>query len=124
MAIAPSLPVALIGAAVAGAGNSVEWVAARTAVQERTPDRWMAMVMGLTESMSQLAPGLGIVLGGLITALTMSRVAFAVAAGGSLVFAAAVPIVFRRPVAAPPDAAPVVDEAPDLAARQRGKSLV
>lgn len=115
MAVAPSLPVALVGAAIAGAGNSVEWVAAKTAVQARTPDRWMAMVMGLTESTSQLAPGVGILLGGLITALTASRVAFAVAAGGSLLFAAAVPFVFRgtavprttepaRPMEAPEDA--------------------
>jgi MFS family permease len=95
MAVAPSLPVALAGAAIAGAGNSVEWVAARTAIQQRTPAGWMALMMGLTESMSQLAPGLGIALGGLITALAMSRVAFGVAAAGSLLFAAAVPVVLR-----------------------------
>lgn len=124
MAVAPSLPLALVGAAIAGAGNSVEWVAAKTAVQERTPDRWMAVVMGLTESMSQLAPGVGILLGGLITALTASRVAFAVAAGGSLLFAVAVPFVFRgaagsrRTESAPPIAVPGDVPLP------RGKSLV
>jgi MFS family permease len=97
MAAAPSLFVALIGAALAGAGNSVEWVAARTAVQERTPDRWMAMVMSLTDSMSQLAPGAGILLGGLITAVSTSRAAFAVAAAGSLMFAGLVPSALRQP---------------------------
>jgi MFS family permease len=123
MAVAPSLPLALVGAAIAGAGNSVEWVAAKTAVQERTPDRWMAMVMGLTESISQLAPGIGILLGGLITALTASRVAFAVAAGGSLLFAAAVPFVFRG--AAEPhrkEPAPPV-KVPGDVPLPRGKSL-
>jgi BCD family chlorophyll transporter-like MFS transporter len=124
MAVAPSLPLALVGAAIAGAGNSVEWVAAKTAVQERTPDRWMAMVMGLTESISQLAPGIGILLGGLITALTASRIAFAVAAGGSLLFAVAVPFVFRgvsgphRKEPAPPVGVPGDIPLP------RGKSLV
>ena len=125
MAVAPSLPLALIGAAVAGPGNSVEWVAAKTAVQERTPDRWMAMVMGLTESMSQLAPGIGILLGGLITALATSRVTFAVAAGGSLLFAAAVPLVFRpRRASAWSRAAPVEVAEPLRPPRDRGTSLV
>jgi MFS family permease len=122
MAVAPSLPLALIGAAVAGAGNSVEWVAAKTAVQERTPDRWMAMVMGLTESTSQLAPGLGILLGGVITALATSRVAFAVAAGGSLLFATAVPVAFRRAVR-PPEPPPA-DEESEPTPVHRGESLV
>jgi MFS family permease len=79
MAVAPSLAIALVGAAIGGAGNSVESIAARTAVQERTPDRWMALMMSLMDSMSQLAPGIGIVLGGVITQLTTSRAAFAAA---------------------------------------------
>jgi MFS family permease len=123
MAAAPSLPLALVGAAIAGAGNSVEWVAAKTAVQARTPDRWMAMVMGLTESTSQLAPGVGILLGGLITALTASRVAFAVAAAGSLMFAAAVPFVFRDS-AVPRRKEPAPVAVPGEVPLPRGKSLV
>ncbi|MGH2877255.1 MAG: MFS transporter [Solirubrobacteraceae bacterium] len=95
MAVAPSLAVALVGSAIAGAGNGVEWVAARTAMQERTPERWMAMTMGLSDSTSQLAPGIGIIVGGLITELTLSRISFAVAAAGSLAFGLAVPIVLR-----------------------------
>ncbi|MGP0048203.1 MAG: MFS transporter [Solirubrobacteraceae bacterium] len=87
LAVAPSLWVALIGAAVGGAGNSIEWVAARTAIQERTSERWMALVMSFADSISQLAPGLGILLGGVITTLADPRLAFAVAAVGSLSFA-------------------------------------
>src|SRR6185437_17098866 len=79
MAGAPTLILALCGAAVAGAGNSVEWVAWRTAVQERTPDRWMALVMSLADSMSMLAPGVGIVAGGLIAQFTSARAALGVA---------------------------------------------
>ncbi|MGH2856384.1 MAG: MFS transporter [Solirubrobacteraceae bacterium] len=98
MAVAPSLVWGLVGSGVAGTANGVEWVAARTALQERTPERWMALTMGLSDSASQVAPGIGIILGGVITALTVSRVAFAVAAGGAIAFAIATPIVMRSAV--------------------------
>jgi MFS family permease len=125
MAVAPSLPVALIGAALAGTGNSVEWVSVKTTVQERTPAHLMALMMGLSESISMLAPGIGIVLGGVITALASARLAIGVAAAGSLAFAVAVPIVFRQ-VSLPPLDAPVpADEEPDEEATwRRPQSLV
>jgi hypothetical protein len=84
----------------------------------------MAMVMGLTESTAQLAPGLGILLGGLITALATSRAAFAVAAGGSLLFAAAVPYVFRADAGSRADGPARAVELPDEVSVPRGKSLV
>ncbi|MGH2871057.1 MAG: MFS transporter [Solirubrobacteraceae bacterium] len=93
MAVAPSLPLALVGAVIGGAGNSVEFVAARTALQERASSEWMAILMGFWESVSLLAPGLGYMIGGVLTALTATRVAFAAGAGGTLVFAIAVPFV-------------------------------
>ncbi|MGZ4299704.1 MAG: MFS transporter, partial [Solirubrobacteraceae bacterium] len=120
---APSLIVALIGSAVAGAGNSVEWVAWRTAVQERTPDRWMALIMSLTDSMSMLAPGVGIVAGGLIAQFTSSRVAFGVASVGSLLFAIAVPFVFREVRGRHVERRPPVEVADD-AATPLDKTLV
>ena len=86
MAAAPSIEVAAVGAAFGGMANGIEIVAVRTAVQERTPESWMALVMSLNEAVAQAVPGVGIVLGGTITALTGPRVAFAVAAAGSLVF--------------------------------------
>jgi MFS family permease len=95
LAVAPTLVVAVIGAALAGMGNGVESIAAKTAVQEQASEQWMALVMSLNDSISQLAPGLGILLGGVITALATSRVAFGVAAAGSLAFALAVPVVLR-----------------------------
>ena len=68
MAGAPSLGVALVGTTLGGAGNGVQSVAARTALQEYTSEKWMAMVMSLNESLSQAAPGVGILLGGLLAA--------------------------------------------------------
>ena len=42
MAAAPSLAVAAIGAVAGGAGNGIESVAARTALQEQVQEQWMA----------------------------------------------------------------------------------
>jgi hypothetical protein len=84
MAVAPTLALAIIGAAIAGIGNGVEAVAARTALQEATEERWMALMLSLNESMFQSVPGAGILLGGTITALGSPRAALAVAGVGSL----------------------------------------
>ena len=57
MAAAPGLAVALVGAAIAGGGNGIEAVAARTTLQEQVEPSWMAMMMSLNESMYQAVPG-------------------------------------------------------------------
>jgi hypothetical protein len=84
MAASPTLTMAIVGAAVAGIGNGVESVAARTALQEETEERWMALMMSLNEALFQSIPGAGILLGGTITALGSPRAALAVAGVGSL----------------------------------------
>ena len=89
MALSPSLIPAVVAAAVAGVGNGVEAVAARTALQELVEERWMALIMSFSESLNEAAPGIGIVLGGAIAALTDSRVALAVGAGGAVMVAVA-----------------------------------
>jgi MFS family permease len=124
MAVAPSLIVALIGSAIGGAGNSVEWVAWRTATQERTPERWMALMTSLTDSMAMLAPGVGIIAGGLLAEFASSRVAFGVAAGGSFLFSALVPLAFRKARVRQPERRPSVEVSAEEAAIRRGKSLV
>jgi MFS family permease len=95
MAIAPSLAVAIIGAAIAGTGNGVEAVAARTSLQEHVEQQWMAMVMSLNESLFQAVPGLGILIGGTLTAVTGTRVALGVAAGGAFAVTGLAWIVLR-----------------------------
>ncbi|MBV9417285.1 MAG: MFS transporter [Solirubrobacterales bacterium] len=84
MATAPTLTVAIVGAAFAGIGNGVESVATRTALQEEVEERWMAMMMSLYEALFQSVPGAGILLGGAIMAVGSPRAALAVAAVGSL----------------------------------------
>jgi MFS family permease len=101
MAVAPSLFMALAGAALGGAGNGVEAVAERTALQEQVEPGWMALMMSINDSIFQIAPGGGIMLGGALTALSNPRVALAVAAGGALAVMGAAWIVLgpQRPAA-------------------------
>jgi MFS family permease len=87
MALAPNLGVALAGAAIAGVGNGIEMVAARTLLQQRVNPDWMALVMALNESIFQAAPGGGIVIGGAVAALAGPRVALGTAAAGSAAMA-------------------------------------
>jgi MFS family permease len=95
MAAAPALWIAIVGSAVAGVGNGIESVAARTALQEEVEPRWMALMMSFNESMLVLIPGLGILLGGAIAALAGPRAALAIGGAGSLVVTAAIWVVLR-----------------------------
>jgi Major Facilitator Superfamily len=88
MAAAPGLALALVGAVLAGCGNGIEAVAARTALQEYVEPNWMAMMMSLNESMFQAVPGGGILLGGTIASLASPRAALAVAGGGAFAITA------------------------------------
>ncbi len=97
MAIAPSIGVAIIGAVLGGASNGIEMVASRTALQERTEAGWMAMVMGLNESLVLAAPALGILLGGAITTLSDPRMALGVAALGAFGFTVLAWMALGRP---------------------------
>jgi Transmembrane secretion effector len=108
MALAPTVAVAIVGAAVAGVGNGIESVAGRTAVQELTEASWMALMMSLQESLYQTVPGAGILLGGTITALGSPRTALAVAGAGSLVVTLLVWVMLTDLA---PSAGPVEDAA-------------
>jgi MFS family permease len=99
MAVAPSLAVAIVGAALAGLANATELVAMRTALQEAVSEHWMALIVSLSESMLQAVPGAGIVLGGALAAAAGPRVAFAVGAAGAL--AVAIAMWARLSVASP-----------------------
>jgi MFS family permease len=87
LAVAPNLAVALIGAAMAGVANGVLSTAFMTETQDRTPRDWMALVTTLLQSIQQISPGVGILLGGLLAAAGSSRLAFGVAGAGCLLFA-------------------------------------
>ncbi len=84
MAVAPTIVVACTWAMLGGAGNGVQYVSVVTAIQQRTPAALQARVSGLFESIGAAMPGVGFVLGGLLTELASPRLAFAVAGGGLL----------------------------------------
>jgi Major Facilitator Superfamily len=89
LAAAPDLVIALIGAMLAGIANGVMSTAFMTETQDRTPRDWMTLVTTLLQSIRQISPGLGILLGGVLAAAGSSRLAFGVAAAGCLLFAGA-----------------------------------
>jgi MFS family permease len=118
MAAAPSLGIAVAGSVIAGVGNGTETIAARTTLQERTEERWMAMVMSFADSLYPVVTGVGIVTGGAIAALAGPRVALATAGAGALAITAIVWIVLRPPARAPRRAKP--DQASPEAAEPVG----
>jgi predicted MFS family arabinose efflux permease len=89
LAFAPTLAVALVGAAFAGMSNGLATVLFGVELQEIVPQSWMALAMSVNQSLLLLAPGVGIALGGLLGSLVSVRFAFGVSAVASLVFAAA-----------------------------------
>ncbi len=95
MALAPSLGVAIAGAAFAGVGNGIEAIAAHTELQELAEPEWMALTMSVNESVTQAAPGVGIVIGGTLAALAGPRVALAVAGIGALAVTCAAWLMLR-----------------------------
>jgi MFS family permease len=87
MAAAPGIVVACAASVLGGIGNGVQWVAHLTALQERTPAALQARIGGLMESISAVAPGVGYLVGGVLTAAVSTRLAFVVAGVGVLALA-------------------------------------
>ena len=72
---------------IGGAGNGIQWVAVMTALQEATPPEFQSRMSGLLESIGAAMPGVGFLLGGVLTVLGSPRTAFAFAGAGILVLA-------------------------------------
>jgi MFS family permease len=84
MAAAPALAAACAAAMVGGTGNGVQWVAMVSTVQELTAPSMQARVMSVLESLGAAMPGIGFLLGGLISNATAPRATFLVAGLGVL----------------------------------------
>jgi hypothetical protein len=122
MALAPSLGVAIAGAAGAGVGNGIVFVAMRTVLQEATPERWLALILSLNESILLAVPGIGIVTGGAIAAIAGPRAAFAAGAAGSLAIAGVMWLKLGgvdRDAGAPEGQKSAMNESPPLTAVTR-----
>ncbi|MHB1999942.1 MAG: MFS transporter [Solirubrobacteraceae bacterium] len=79
--VAPTLALASIAAVVGGVGNGVHWPAFLSSVQRLTPSHLQGQVMGAVGSLGVLCPSFGYAVGGLITALSDTRVAMLLAGG-------------------------------------------
>lgn len=95
MAVSPDLGYAIAAAAVAGAGNGVEAVSIRTALQEAVAPAWMTLMMSFSESMAEAVPGFGILLGGAVAAIAGPRVALATAGAGALLVTGLIALTLR-----------------------------
>ena len=95
MAASHGLAIAAVGSCIAGVGNGIQAVAARTALQEHVDQHWMGLMMGLNESLAQGVPGGGILIGGLLAETAGPRAALAVAGVGAAAAAAATWVVLR-----------------------------
>jgi MFS family permease len=82
LAAAPTLAAACTASIVGGAGNGVQWVSAISAVQELTVAGMQARVMSVLESIGAAMPGVGYLLGGLLTSAMSPRATFLAAGLG------------------------------------------
>lgn len=88
MAAAPTLGTACAMAALGGTGNGVQWVSMVSAVQELTREGMQARVISVLEASAAATPGLGFVIGGVITTALSPRAAYLVAGAGVVAVAA------------------------------------
>jgi len=92
--MAPTLFVACVCSVLGGVGNGTQWASVETAVHQLVDEQFRLRVSALLESMAALAPGMGIVVGGALTALFSPRAAY-LAAGAGLVVLIAVAALTR-----------------------------
>jgi MFS family permease len=84
-ALAPSLAVACVASFVGGLGNGLEWPSLISLVQRLTPQHLHGRLMGTVESLAAMCLAIGLPLGGLLVALSSTRVAFLVVGSGAVV---------------------------------------
>jgi Transmembrane secretion effector len=82
--LAPSLLLACASSVLGGVGNGTQWASVETAVHQLVEESFRLRVAAMLESMAAMAPGVGIVLGGVLTTLFSPRAAY-LAAGLGLV---------------------------------------
>lgn len=83
-ALAPSLTVACLAAALGGVGQSLQWPSLISLVQRLTPPRLLGRLMAAVESLGAVCLAIGLVLGGALVALSTPRVAFAIVGLGAV----------------------------------------
>ena len=100
-AVAPTLLLACAASVIGGIGNGTQWASVETAVHQFVEEHFRLRVAAMLESMAAVAPGVGIILGGALTALFSPRAAY-LAAGLGLVALIAVAVLSRVLATEPP----------------------
>ena len=100
-AVAPTLLLACAASVIGGIGNGTQWASVETAVHQFVEEHFRLRVAAILESMAAVAPGVGIILGGALTALFSPRAAY-LAAGLGLVALIAVAVLSRVLPTEPP----------------------
>ena len=88
-ALAPSLALGCLAAFVGGVGNGLEWPSLISLVQSLTPQRLHGRLMGAVESLAALGLAIGLPLGGILVALSSTRIAFMTLGVGTIATTAA-----------------------------------
>jgi hypothetical protein len=83
-AVAATLLTACAASVIGGVGNGLQWASVETTVHQLVDDAFRTRVAAVLEALAALAPGAGILLGGLLTSLFSPRAAY-LAAGLGLV---------------------------------------
>src|ERR1019366_4789168 len=83
-AVAATLLTACAASVIGGVGNGLQWASVETTVHQLVDDAFRTRVAAVLEAIAALAPGAGILLGGLLTSLFSPRAAY-LAAGLGLV---------------------------------------
>jgi predicted MFS family arabinose efflux permease len=96
MALATSLPVAVVGCFIGGAGNGFYFVSVVQAIQDRVADQFQGRIMGLLESTTAGCFGIGFLLAAALTELTSVRVTFAATAGGVIIATFCMAVLLRN----------------------------
>jgi hypothetical protein len=84
-AAAPTLFLACASSVIGGVGNGTQWASVETLVHRLVEEAFRARVAAVLEAVASTAPGIGIVIGGALTALLSPRAAYAVAGLGLIV---------------------------------------
>jgi MFS family permease len=95
--LAPTLGLAALAQAVAGAGNGLEVVAADTLVQRSVPRSHRGRVFGVVGAATLLGAAIARGLGGVLLDLTSARTTFVIGGSGVLVVTVVAVTLFRRP---------------------------
>jgi hypothetical protein len=84
-AVAPTLAAACAASVIGGIGNGTQWASVETALHQLVDESFRTRTAAVLEALAAIAPGAGILLGGLLTAAFSPRAAYLVAGAGLLV---------------------------------------